>query len=96
MRKYLLLLLLPALFSTSCQSETQADEQVELMEELCSCVGNKKPDGSWDMHLSQECINLCMKVFGQELKGMDEWFRQHCGFDSSPKAHQEESKEVNI
>ncbi len=52
----------------------------EKSQELCECV-QKDESGRWDMHLTEECMEKCIEVFGPELKGMEAWFRDHCGFE---------------
>ena len=45
--------------------------------DLCACV-EADANGRWDMHLSDACIARFVEEFGQELEGLEEWFRQNC------------------
>ena len=46
---------------------------------LCDCI-HTNADGSWDMQLSEECMQRCIEEFGPGLEGMEAWFEKNCGF----------------
>ena len=47
---------------------------------LCDCI-NIGPEGRWDMKLSSACMQQCIDAFGPELKGMEAWFKDECGYE---------------
>jgi len=92
--KKIILTLLIAMPLWACQSE---DEQAGESEALCECVKGKKPNGEWDLQLSEACIQMCIETFGPELKGMETWFQENCDLDlQHPKVDKKEEEEVRI
>ncbi|MCI4671241.1 MAG: hypothetical protein MRZ79_24085 [Bacteroidia bacterium] len=89
----LLLLFTAGLWLVSCQPNNKSEKASS---SLCACVQGKTPEGTWDMHLSEDCIQLCLKTFGPELKGMEDWFKLHCGLELKHPEVKEKSKEVDI
>ncbi|SDK37030.1 hypothetical protein SAMN05421823_102574 [Catalinimonas alkaloidigena] len=45
--------------------------------DLCDCVPVDE-QGNWDMHLSEGCIQQFIDRFGEDLHGMERWFRDSC------------------
>lgn len=74
MRSIVWLSLLTGLLWSAC-GEPDAEAEA-----LCDCV-QTDAQGQWDMHLSPDCMALCVEQFGPELKGMEAWFRENCGYD---------------
>ncbi|MEM9983610.1 MAG: hypothetical protein AAF804_00815 [Bacteroidota bacterium] len=66
-----LFLLISGLLMSSC-GDSDSDQA------LCDCV-HTNADGSWDMQLSEECMQRCVEEFGPSLKGMEAWFEENCG-----------------
>jgi hypothetical protein len=44
--------------------------------ELCNCIHN--PQFQESNQLSQECIDACIEFFGEDLEGMEDWFKKNC------------------
>ena len=42
--------------------------------ELCNCIHN--PQFQESNQLSQECIGACIEFFGEDLEGMEDWFKK--------------------
>ncbi|HAA13537.1 MAG TPA: hypothetical protein DCE41_18330 [Cytophagales bacterium] len=62
------------LFISACGKSSQAPADLEF--DLCDC--NTWDRGQRDMKLSQRCIDACLKEFGPNLEGMEEWFQENC------------------
>jgi hypothetical protein len=59
----------------SCNnSATKSNSNVA--ETLCNCINTA--DFQQNGTLSNECMDLCVEVFGIELQNMDKWFQVHC------------------
>jgi hypothetical protein len=72
--RYWLGLSIGLLLLSGCLSQSPSEDDA-----LCACV-QTDAQGQWDMHLSPECMALCMDKFGPELSGMEAWFRAHCDY----------------
>lgn len=57
---------------TACQQDSESHA-------LCNCIQTDE-QGRWDMHLSPDCMKLCVETFGPDLKGMEQWFKEHCDY----------------
>lgn len=58
-------------------------------EELCKCVENEA--FQHQMILSSDCMDACVQHFGEDLSGMETWFKENCNWQENKKGEENSS-----